>query len=151
MLTQLLQFRRIESVKPPVNAVPGDLVKFVDSLFSLFEFYANKKGIETEFMPWTDSYMAYFDTDMIEKVFSNLFSNAVKYSSGEEYVGVRIAPAPAEEIPQGTEVDANAKWLMFTVTNTGSEIPQSRFKTIFEPFNNEGKTHLEFESIPDWD
>ena len=146
MLTQLLQFRQIESVKPPVNAVPGDLVKFVDSLFSLFEFYANKKGIETEFMPWTDSYMAYFDTDMIEKVFSNLFSNAVKYSSGEEYVGVRIAPAPAEEIPQETEVDANAKWLMFTVTNTGSEIPQSRFKTIFEPFNNEGKTHLEFES-----
>lgn len=146
MLTQLLQFRQIESVKAPVNAVPGDIVKFLDSVFSLFEFYANKKEIVTEFMPWTETYAVMFDADMIEKVFTNLFSNAIKYTTGEGYVGVRIAPSSADEIPQGVEVDPQAQWLSFTVTNTGSEIPQSRYKTIFEPFNNEGKTKLEFES-----
>ncbi len=146
MLTQLLQFRQIESVKAPVNAVPGDIVKFVDSVFSLFEFYASKKQIETEFKPWVESYSALFDTEMIEKVFTNLFSNAIKYTSGEGYVGVRIAPSSLEDIPLSADVDPQAQWLTFVVTNTGSEIPESRYKTIFEPFNNEGKTKLEFES-----
>lgn len=146
MLTQLLQFRQIEVVKAPVNAAPGDIVKFVDSVFSLFEFYANKKQIETEFNSWTDNYPSLFDAEMVEKVFTNLFSNAIKYTVVDGYVGVRIAPAATEDIPQNAEVAPNAQWVSFAVTNTGSEIPQSRYKTIFEPFNNEGKTKLEFES-----
>lgn len=146
MLQQLLQFRQIETVKPQVNAVPGDIVKFLDSVFSLFEFYANKKNIETEFMPWVDSYRAAFDTDMVEKAFTNLFSNAVKYAGADGYIGVRIAPSSPEEIPSQSEVSPSAQWLTFTVTNTGSEIPRSRYKTIFEPFNKAGKTRLEFES-----
>ena len=49
MISQLLQFREIESQKITLNRQPGDLIRFIDSIFSLFEFYANKKGIETGF------------------------------------------------------------------------------------------------------
>lgn len=146
MLTQLLQFRQIETVKAPVNVGPGDIVKFVDSVFSLFEFYANKKQIETEFLSWVESYPALFDAEMVEKVFTNLFSNAIKYTTEEGYVGVRIALAGEAEIPADESVSPEATWISFTVTNSGSEIPQSKYKSIFEPFNDEGKTKLEFES-----
>ena len=44
MISQLLQFREIESQKITLNRQSGDLVRFVGSIFSLFEFYAGKKG-----------------------------------------------------------------------------------------------------------
>lgn len=142
MLMQLLQFRQIETIKSSHKKLPGDIVRFVDSIFSLFEFYASKKQIETEFTSWQDNYMTMFDHDAVEKIFTNLFSNAIKYTTENGYVGVKIAPA--DEIPDsGIE---EARWISFSVTNTGSEIPQSKYKTIFEPFNNEGKSELEFES-----
>ena len=142
MLSQLLQFRKIETIKSPEKKLPGDIVRFVDSVFSLFEFYASKKQIETEFKSWVDNCLTMFDHEIIEKIFTNLFSNAIKYTTENGYVGVKITPC--EEVPDPSV--ANVQWISFSVTNTGSEIPASKYKTIFEPFNNEGKTKLEFES-----
>jgi signal transduction histidine kinase len=81
MISQLLQFREIESQKITLNRQPGDLIRFIDSIFSLFEFYANKKGIETGFNSQYESFYTKFDHDVIEKIFTNLFSNAIKYAS----------------------------------------------------------------------
>lgn len=146
MLTQLLQFRQIETVKRPHNNTPGDLVRFVGSIFSLFEFYAGKKRIETEFLPWVESWNASFDKEMVEKVFTNLFSNAIKYCEDDGYVGVRISPYAQADSSGSSDGVPDTQWLSFTVTNSGSEIPESKFQSIFEPFNNEGKTRQEFES-----
>lgn len=90
MISQLLQFREIESQKMTLNRQPGDLIRFIDSIFSLFEFYASKKGIETDFSSRYESFYTSFDHDVIEKIFTNLFSNAIKYTSENGYVGVKI-------------------------------------------------------------
>lgn len=47
MISQLLKFRQIETLKVPLDCKPGDIIKFVDNIFSLFEFYAGKHHIET--------------------------------------------------------------------------------------------------------
>src|SRR5690606_10037137 len=47
MISQLLRFREIESQKITLHPQVGDLVNFVQEVFSLFELYANKKEIET--------------------------------------------------------------------------------------------------------
>lgn len=100
MISQLLQFREIESQKITLNRQPGDLIRFIDSIFSLFEFYANKKGIETGFNSQYESFYTKFDHDVIEKIFTNLFSNAIKYASENGYVGVRIYPARQDQRPE---------------------------------------------------
>lgn len=144
MIRDLLKFRQIETLKLPLKLESGDIVKFVDSIFSLFEFCASERHIETEFITYTDSYITRFDYDSIEKVFTNLISNAVKYTTGNGYVSVKIARSSA---PDGVEmVPDGSEWLSFTVTNSGSEIPPEKFDSIFEPFNNAGKTRSEFES-----
>lgn len=144
MIGDLLKFRQIETLKMPLDMKVGDIVKFVDSIFSLFESSASERHIETEFISFADTYLTRFDYGVIEKVFTNLMSNAVKYTTENGYVSVRISPAQAPEglgqVPEGSE------WLSFTVTNSGSEIPQEKFDSIFEPFNNAGKTRSEFES-----
>lgn len=74
MISQLLQFREIESQKMTLNRQPGDLIRFIDSIFSLFEFYASKKGIETDFSSRYESFYTSFDHDVIEKIFTNLLA-----------------------------------------------------------------------------
>ncbi len=143
MIGELLKFRQIETLKLPMDLKSGDIVKFVESIFSLFEFYASSRHIETEFISSIDSYMTRFDYDVIEKVFTNLISNAVKYTTENGYVNVRVCLASAPEGRQEVGVD----WLSFSVTNSGSEISKDRYETIFEPFNNAGgKASTCFES-----
>lgn len=148
MISELLKFRQIETLKLPLDLRSGDIVKFVDSIFSLFEFYASSRHIETEFISSVDGFMTRFDYDAVEKVFTNLISNAVKYTTENGYVSLKVAFSDA---PEGVAVEAGSKadelrWLSFTVTNSGSEIPEDRYESIFEPFNNAGKVTTAFES-----
>ena len=146
MISQLLQFREIESQKMTLNRQPGDLIRFIDSIFSLFEFYASKKGIETDFSSRYESFYTSFDHDVIEKIFTNLFSNAIKYTSENGYVGVKIGRAPRERWPKGAVPAADTEYLSFTVTNTGAEIPEDKKDIIFESFNRLSARRPEFES-----
>ena len=146
MISQLLQFREIESQKITLNRQPGDLIRFIDSIFSLFEFYANKKGIETGFNSQYESFYTKFDHDVIEKIFTNLFSNAIKYTSENGYVGVRIYPARQDQRPESARPAAGTEYIAFTVTNTGAEIPDDKKEAIFESFNHLSDRRPQFES-----
>ncbi len=135
MISQLLQFREIESQKITLNQQPGDLIKYIDSIFSLFEFYANKKGIETDVTSQFESFYTKFDHDVIEKIFTNLFSNAIKYTTENGYIGVRIYRAAPEETAGLAAAQADTAYISVTVTNTGAGIPDDRKDAIFESFN----------------
>ena len=145
MISQLLQFREIESQKITLNRQPGDLIRFVESIFSLFDFYANKKGIETDFSSSYESFYTRFDHDMIEKIFTNLFSNAIKYTTGNGYVGVKVSPASEEHPGPKSGPKPGMEHIAFTVTNTGAEIPEERKDAIFESFNRLSDHRPEFE------
>lgn len=136
MISQLLQFREIESQKITFNQQPGDLVQYIHEIFSLFELYANKKGIETDISTEVEEFYAKFDHDAIEKIFTNLFSNAIKYSTENGFVGVKINKTTPEAIADlSLPTRTNAAYVSIAVTNTGTEIPDDKKEQIFESFN----------------
>ena len=136
MISQLLQFREIESQKITFNQQPGDLVQYIHEIFSLFELYANKKGIETDINTELEAFYAKFDHDAIEKIFTNLFSNAIKYGTENGFVGVKINKTTAETIADlSLPTRTNAEYVSIAVTNTGTEIPDDKKEQIFESFN----------------
>ena len=123
MIGQLLQFREIESQKITMAPRPGELVGFLKSIFNLFEFYSNRKNIEMEFDSEAEALHLLYDYDAIEKIFTNLFSNAIKYTPEGNFIGVRIS-SPGED---GT--------VRIDVTNTGTEISDEKKAMLFEPFS----------------
>lgn len=146
MISQLLQFREIESQKITLDYQPGDLVQYIYDIFSLFELYANKKGIETEINSDLDTFYTKFDHDAIEKIFTNLFSNAIKYTSNNGFVGVKIRHTNQEELLQSELLpDTQNQYISISVTNTGVEIPVDKQDQIFESFNRltDGKLLIE--------
>ena len=133
MIGQLLTFREIESHKVTLNPVGGDLVSFLRSLFSLFEIYADRKGIEMDFKSQSETYPCLFDHEVIEKIFTNLFSNAVKYTVEQGSIVLQIKE-PGNGIVE------------VSVSNTGNEIPEDKLSQIFDAFNRTHEFHPSFET-----
>lgn len=148
MISQLLQFREIESQKITLNMLPDDLIKYIDNIFSLFTLYANKKGIETDISSYTESVYMDFDHDVVEKIFTNLFSNAMKYTPDNGYVGVKIYKSTEEEttglVLPGKDND-RTEYISVMVTNTGTEIPEDKRSMIFQSFNRLSVFQSDFE------
>lgn len=123
MVSQLLQFREIESQKITMNPQPGDIQSFVRDLFALFESYAAKRGIETDFNSRFAKVYTAFDHDIVEKIFGNLFSNAFKYTPSGGHIGVTVTDS---------EKPGDVK---FIVSNTGAEISGEEKAHLFEAFS----------------
>lgn len=148
MISQLLQFREIESQKITLNMQSDDLIKYIDNIFSLFDLYANKKGIETDINCQIESFYTDFDHDVIEKIFTNLFSNAMKYTPDNGYVGVKIYRSTDEEISNlnlTSDITTYTKYISVVVTNTGTEIPEDKKQMIFESFRRLASNRPVFE------
>jgi DNA-binding response OmpR family regulator/two-component sensor histidine kinase len=112
------------------------LIQYIKDIFSLFELYANKKGIETDVNTEMESFYTKFDHDVIEKIFTNLFSNAIKYTAENGFVGVKINKIAQEELLSlGLPEKPHTEYISVGITNTGTEIPDDKKEEIFESFN----------------
>lgn len=137
MISQLLRFREIESQKITLNPQIGDFINFVRDVFGLFELYANKKEIETNISTYQDNLHVAFDYDVIEKILTNLFSNALKYTPNKGYVGVRIYAATEEEKQRLSEPmdEHETAYISIEVLNSGDGFSEEQIATLFTSFN----------------
>jgi signal transduction histidine kinase/ligand-binding sensor domain-containing protein/DNA-binding response OmpR family regulator len=126
LINQLLEFSKIESGKAKLAASESDIVIFVKRIFVSFASYAEQKKIKLqfngkEFNDKTDEKInIFFDKDKMEKIVSNLVSNAVKYT------------------PSGNEVDVKVfvqdNQLEIKVVNTGVTISKADLAHLFERY-----------------
>lgn len=136
MISQLLRFREIESQKITLNPQIGDFINFVRDIFGLFELYASKKGIETNLVAQNDNLYVAFDDDIIEKILTNLFSNALKYTPDGGYVGVRIYASTEEERERFSSLHlSEIAYVSIEVLNTGDGFSEEQIATLFTSFN----------------
>jgi len=147
MISQLLRFREIESQKITLNPQTGDFINFVKDLFGLFELYANKKEIETNIAGHKDNLLVAFDYDVIEKILTNLFSNALKYTPNKGYVGVRIYSSTDEEKERlAVKLDEQEiEYVSIEVLNSGDGFSEEQIATLFTSFNRLSSRRPTFE------
>ncbi len=128
LINQLLDVSKLESGKMPLQARPGDFMAFLKGVVMSFESWAQGKGItllfEVEEQAEKIYGQAYFDREKAEKIFSNLLSNALKFTPEGESVKVTLA------ISKTTAAVAE-----ITVRDTGVGIPPDRLSHIFDRFS----------------
>lgn len=152
MINQLLEFRQIESKKVTLNNSSGDIIHHIHNIWFLFESYAEKKSIEVIKNTDSEHLYAKFDYDVVEKIFSNLFSNAIKYTPQNEKIILSIAKSTTEDLELVKELSilndpqVNYTYYTFKVANTGVEISDKQYDLIFKAFNKLIKTNTGFES-----
>ena len=127
LVDQLLELSKIDSGKLQLLLKEGNVFSFLASIAEPFEFKAKECNFifETNIEKTNQNY--YFDKDVVEKIVTNLLSNALKYTNQNETINFN-----------SNIVDNQLKLM---VSNSGSEIKKEDLPKLFERFyqNNENK------------
>ncbi|RSK33812.1 hybrid sensor histidine kinase/response regulator transcription factor [Hymenobacter metallilatus] len=122
LVNQLLDFRKIEVGKMAVQARPDDLVAFVRELVEAFEPAARVQQVALTLRPAEPTLPGWLDRNVLDKVFLNLLSNALKYTPAGGQITVSVQAA------------AEGRSLQVLVTDTGRGIRPQDSPHIFEWF-----------------
>lgn len=120
LVDQLLELSKIESGNIHLALRQGGLLPFIRSVLYSFESMAERQNISLNTNFSTENHRAFYDKDKLEKILTNLLSNAFKYTPDGGLVTV--------------VVDLTEKYLQVEVSDTGKGIDKEEVKHIFERF-----------------
>jgi signal transduction histidine kinase/DNA-binding response OmpR family regulator len=120
LVDQLLDLSKIESGKVHLSLKQGGLIQFLRSIVYSFESMAERNNISlnTSFPEEID--FAFYDKDKLEKIVTNILSNAFKYTSNTGTITVTIVN--------------DLHYLNLEISDTGKGISKDDVKRIFERF-----------------
>ena len=116
---QLLDFRRIEAKQMRMKFEQIDVVLLSQTIYDRFKLPAEQQGIRFDISLPESPLSAEVDVEAFTKIISNLFTNALKYSS--TYISMVLAKVDKE-------------YFFISVENDGEVISQQMREKIFEPF-----------------
>ena len=122
LVNQLLDFRKIEVGKMAVHATEGNLVTFVREIVDAFEKPARLRNVSLRFLAAEPVLPAWFDGNILDKVFFNLLSNALKFTPDHGTITISLQASPDGQHRQ------------VSVTDTGRGISDQDRAHIFEWF-----------------
>ena len=132
LINRGIDFRKTQFKEPELQAVKINMVPFLRELMEDFKNIGNSKGLVLSFDSNVDELLIWVDIYMMETIFYNLISNAIKYSSSEGKITLKIR--------------RDNKCVYITVQDFGSGIVAGDLDSIFETFY-QTKEHVEGSGI----
>ncbi len=138
LITQLLQFRKIDQEKLTLSVSHADVVSVCESVYSCFNDLAERKKIDYAFHPVIDNRFVWMDVVKMEDALFNILSNAFNYTEegGQIQFTIRNSHPPVSDgwsiYTQGNSLNGHAVYL--EITDTGIGIPPRELSKIFERF-----------------
>jgi signal transduction histidine kinase/ligand-binding sensor domain-containing protein/DNA-binding response OmpR family regulator len=125
LVSQLLDFRKIDVMGTKLLLSSGDIVLFIRSIIYSFKDMSEQKSIRFSFSSAFSSLIMSFDADKVFKIVSNLISNAFKFTAGggEIIVALRLE-----------KCDNGMMNLLVEVSDTGIGIAADQLELIFNRF-----------------
>jgi signal transduction histidine kinase/ligand-binding sensor domain-containing protein/DNA-binding response OmpR family regulator len=80
LINQLMDFRKLEKNKLELSVSKNDIVHFIKNITDAFKQDLKQKNINFSYHSSHSSFIIWFDTDKLDKIIYNLFSNALKYT-----------------------------------------------------------------------
>lgn len=120
VVSQLLDFRKVESNKMDMRVTEVDLVAFIEEVKSYFNNMAQSKQIHYSFQHTVRSVMLWVDTDKMEKILANLLSNAFKFTPEGGTVTIYL--------------QEHAGYVILSVEDNGKGILPQNLSAVFDQF-----------------
>lgn len=120
VVSQLLDFRKVESNKMDMRVTEIDLVTFIEDVSSYFDNMAQSKQIQYSFQHDVSSVMLWVDTDKMEKILANLLSNAFKFTPDGGTVTIRLQD--------------HTGYVILLVEDNGKGIQPQNLSSVFDQF-----------------
>lgn len=120
LINQLLDFSKLSSGKMKLETMPYNLVELIKSIMLTFSPFADRKNISFTLKTSSDEVVVYVDKEKFDKILTNIFSNAFKFTPEFGKIDVSIS----EE----------KKLAVITIVDTGIGISKEKADRIFDRF-----------------
>lgn len=121
LITQILDFRQTETKGFSIDFLKVNITALLKEHFVNFSLVAKKKELDYNLSVPQPEVFAFADEEALNKIFSNLINNAVKYA--QHKVNIRLFPPALNDTHFTIEIE-----------NDGLLIPAEMSEKIFEPF-----------------
>lgn len=128
LTNQLLDIRKLETGKLKLELSKGDIIQFLASIAGNFETVAEKKNINYTFHAHINELITWFDADKVDKIVTNIVSNAFKYTNPAGSIHFDI-----EQISE-LSGEKHVNKIKISISDTGIGIPEKSLASIFERF-----------------
>ncbi len=135
LINQLMEFSKVETDHALINLKYGDVVSFLKELFEAFIPLFQKKELNYFYIPCQDHLNIPFDSDKLEKIVSNLLTNAIKFTSEQGEIKLEIDIVHDDDQP----------YLSLTVSNTGKGLTKEQIGKVFNLFYKSEDQQNEFQ------
>ncbi|MCH7403366.1 two-component regulator propeller domain-containing protein [Belliella kenyensis] len=126
LVDQLMDYRKMEAGSLVLETSQGDIVAFANKVWAIFEVLAAKKHITYTFESKVQKIHMTFDADKLDKIISNLLSNAFKNTKEHGHITLIVDLLEVE--------NESEKLVSISVKDNGVGIPKKDLKRIFERF-----------------
>jgi len=132
LINQLLDLSKLENSEVKLNILKTDILYFTKKVTLLYESLAKDKQIKVFFngkvlsksLP-TEKIDLYFDKDKMQKIITNLISNAIKFTPEGGKIKLSVKKLNSKNIEPQINIE---------VSNTGNLIPKNKLPYIFDRF-----------------
>jgi signal transduction histidine kinase/DNA-binding response OmpR family regulator len=127
LVNQLLDISKLETGNMKLRTISQNIIPLIKSLMISFTSFAERKQITLKFKSDYDELIVYLDKDKVEKIITNILSNAFKFTPDHGKIEV--------------EVSKNEKYAVINISDTGVGIPSDKISKIFDRFYQVNGTH----------
>ncbi len=128
LINQLLDLSKLENSQVKLHILKTDIIYFTKKIILLYESLAKEKNIKVFFnngilsksLP-TEKIDLYFDKEKMQKIITNLISNALKFTPKDGEIKLSVYKNKGPQV-------------IIEVSNTGSQISKSKLPYIFDRF-----------------
>ena len=134
LISQLLDFRKLEAGNLKLDLVEGDIVEFTRNIVNSFNDLALEKQVKLRFNTLKKQMFASFDPDKIEKILNNLLSNAFKFTEPGGSVSINLSLIFDTDDDDFSAIEKEKQFIEIVVKDTGRGIPSGNLNKIFHRF-----------------
>ena len=120
LANQLLDISRIEAGQMKLRTIEQDLLPVIKRIIYSFQSFAERKNILLNFDYDQEEIILYVDEDKIDKILSNILSNALKFTPNGGSVKVNVC--------------IKGKAVEISISDNGIGIPREQLDKIFDRF-----------------
>lgn len=128
LVNEVLEFYRTNSEEMKLEFQPTNLLDLITYSVEGAKIAARDKNISVKFYPDSQIPLVSADANKLERVFSNLFSNALKFTPKNGKITVEVSTQ------KGSGVETGLTFVNISITDTGEGILPEELPYIFEPY-----------------
>jgi signal transduction histidine kinase/DNA-binding response OmpR family regulator len=120
LVNQLMDFNKLENDTLRLSVEELDVVKVINGVCDYFIYNAQERNVTINRFGMEEALVAWTDGDKLEKILTNLISNALKFTPRGGHIDVSL--------------DVVDNQIKVTVADTGKGLPESQLENIFKRY-----------------